>query len=60
MAKYLTPKEVGEMRRRSEAALAQERKRGNGPPYVKDGQRVLYPADELEAWLADNLVGPAA
>ena len=55
---YKTPKEVAEIRRRTEAALAHERKRGDGPPYVHDGRRVLYPADELERWLEDNLVRP--
>jgi hypothetical protein len=57
--KNLTPKEVGEIRRKSEAALAQERKAGQGPPWRKDNGRVLYPADELEEYLERITVRPA-
>jgi hypothetical protein len=56
---YLTTAEVAEMRRMKEQSLAQERFRmkhgGDGPPYVKDGARVLYPLDLLEEWLAERL-----
>jgi hypothetical protein len=56
MKRYLTAKETAEIRRKSEPALSQERKRGSGPPYVIDGGRVLYPEDELIAWLDARLV----
>jgi hypothetical protein len=54
--KYLTTAEVAAIRRMKEASLAQERNRmkhhgGDGPPYVKDGGRVLYPRDALYEWL---------
>jgi hypothetical protein len=57
---YLTTAEVAGMRRMKEASLAQERFRmmnegGDGPPFIKDGGRVLYPSDLLEAWLERRL-----
>jgi hypothetical protein len=56
MKKYLTAEEVAEIRRKSEGALSKERERGEGPPWVRDGARILYPADELERYLAERLV----
>jgi hypothetical protein len=56
MKRYLTAKEVAEIRRKTEQALAHERNRGEGPPWVRDGARVLYPADELERYLDERLV----
>jgi len=53
---YLTCRQVAEIRRKSEPALVQERKRGIGPPYIRDGGRILYPEDELYAWLDARLV----
>jgi hypothetical protein len=58
--KYWTAAEVAERRRMKESSLAQERYRGEGPPYVKDGARVLYPADLLEEYLAERLRTPGA
>jgi hypothetical protein len=57
-SKYLTPREVAKIRRRTETALSHERNRKQGPPWIRDGGRVLYPADELEAWLEANTVRP--
>jgi hypothetical protein len=56
--KYLTTAEVAERRRMKESSLAQERYRNEGPPYVKDGARVLYPAELLEEYLAKRLRTP--
>lgn len=56
--RHLVPREVADIRRKTETALAHERVRGQGPPWIRDGARVLYPSDELEAWLASNLVRP--
>lgn len=55
-SKYLTPKQVAAIRLKSEPALVQERKRGIGPPFIRDGGRILYPEDELYAWLDARLV----
>jgi hypothetical protein len=54
--RYLTAKEAAEIRRKNQSALAKERERGEGPPWIRDGARILYPADELERYLADRLV----
>ena len=36
------------------ATLAKWRVFGGGPPFVKLGARVLYPARDLEQWLAQR------
>lgn len=59
MTRYLTTKEAAERRRRTQQALTMERKRGEGPPYIVDGGRILYSEDELEAWLTARRVDPA-
>lgn len=38
--------------------LSQWRHRGEGPPYVKLGTRVLYQGSELNAWLDERVVRP--
>jgi hypothetical protein len=60
MPKYLTAAEVAELRRKTPDALAQERRRGGGPPWIKDNGRVLYPADELDRYLASLTVRTSA
>jgi hypothetical protein len=55
----LTAAETAQRRRRTTQALAMERRRGAGPPYIRDGSRILYPRDELEQWLKDHRVDPA-
>ena len=51
-----TPREVAEVLRISEQALAQLRFRGVGPAYIKapGGRRVLYLWDDVYGWMADN------
>jgi hypothetical protein len=56
--KMLTSAEVAAIRRRTPQALVMERKRGQGPPYVRDSGRVLYPEDDLLDWLDDHRVVP--
>lgn len=53
-----TSKHVAEHRHMSENALAQERWRGDGPRYLKLGNRVFYRAADLQAWLAEHTVTP--
>ena len=57
---YLTAKDVAAIRRKSEAALAQERKRGIGPPFLRDEGRILYPEDALYEWLEARRVDTTA
>lgn len=51
---YLTPAEVvARWRNRIQEPtlrMWRTRKRRRGPPYIKVGQRVLYPLRELELW----------
>jgi hypothetical protein len=51
---YLRPAKVGEITGWSLNTLACYRSRGEGPPYVKVRNRVLYPADELSRWISEN------
>jgi len=51
-------KDYAASRHMTESALAQERWRGSGPPYVKLGRRVLYRAGDLAAYIAANTVTP--
>jgi predicted DNA-binding transcriptional regulator AlpA len=34
------------------ATLAKRRVNGGGPPFIKLGARVLYEADDVDAWIA--------
>ena len=55
---YLTPKEAADLLRTTKAALAVRRSRDSGPPYIKEGNRVLYPLDALTAYLVANTIHP--
>lgn len=39
--------------------LSQWRHRGEGPAYLRFGNRVLYRGDELNRWLDSHVVRPA-
>ena len=54
--RYLTTTEAAALRRKRVQTLRKERWRGDGPPYIRDGGRILYPLRELERWLADHMV----
>lgn len=58
--RFLTPAETAERRRTTVGQLAQERYRGEGPPYVKSGVKVLYPLDLLREWEDARLITPRA
>ena len=49
--RLLTSKEVAELLRTSPGQLANQRMRGEGPPYLKFDRRVLYDVKDLEQWL---------
>lgn len=55
---YLTPAEAADLLRTTKAALAVRRSRDAGPPYIKEGNRVLYPLDALTAYLEANTIHP--
>lgn len=51
MAKYLTTHEVAELCRTSPETVRFWRHVHKGPQSFKVGRRVLYAADDVEAWL---------
>ena len=53
------PREAAAVRRVTVNHLANERSRGEGPPFAKLGGRVFYPADELRQFIATHIVDPA-
>lgn len=58
--KLLTPRECAAIRRVTVGHQGNERSRGQGPPYVKIGGRVFYPAQALREYIEAHLVNPAA
>jgi hypothetical protein len=56
----LTTKELAKIRRKSESALRRERMLGEGPPFIQDGGRTLYPKRTTDEWMAARLVTPGA
>jgi hypothetical protein len=49
-----SPEEVAAVLGCSPARLANQRSRGTGPAFVKDGRRVLYRWSDVEAYLTSN------
>jgi len=54
--RLLTAQEVAEILRTTPGHLANQRMRGEGPPYLKFSRRVLYDVKELEQWLERHRV----
>lgn len=52
----MSPGEVAEYRGVSVKALTQERYRGTGPRFVRDGRRIRYRAKDVAAWIDANTV----
>lgn len=51
----LTPQEAAEVLRTTPGALAQHRRRGTGPEFVRAGERrVLYRVEAIENWLREG------
>lgn len=47
---YLTSKELADRWRLSDQTLANWRYAGKGPPFIRVGARVLYPAEGIHAF----------
>lgn len=47
---YLTSKELADRWRLSDQTLANWRYAGKGPPFIRVGARVLYPAEGIHAY----------
>jgi predicted DNA-binding transcriptional regulator AlpA len=52
---YLNQPQVAALLPISESFLKKARVRGDGPPYIKVGRRVLYNRHDLDAWLASHV-----
>ena len=52
--RYLTTRSVAAHTNTSASFWNQRRVRGDGPPYIKLGTRVLYELAEVEEWLGSR------
>lgn len=57
-SELLTTAEAADLLRVRVETLAQWRWRGTGPAYLKNGSRVLYRREAIEAWLSAGEVRP--
>ena len=48
--RFYTPEEMADLMSLSVDALAKHRQRRQGPPWVRVGTAVRYPADAVRAW----------
>jgi hypothetical protein len=53
--KLLTKDEAGTILRASACKLQALREKGNGPPFLRLGRNVLYPASQVVEWLRATL-----
>lgn len=58
--KLMTRSDVQETFGISKRFLEMAAFRGDGPPYVKIGRLVRYRPDDLQAWIDDQRIDPAA
>jgi hypothetical protein len=54
--RLLTPEEVEKLGYKNVNALAIDRARGKGPPFVRDGHRIFYPLIQLRKYLRARYV----
>jgi len=54
--RFLTAKEVADLLRTTPGHLANQRMRGEGPPYFKFERKVLYEVKTLNEWMARHEV----
>ena len=55
----LVPKEAAAIRRVTTGHQANERHRGEGPPFARIGGRIYYPADQLREYITSRIVDPS-
>jgi len=54
--RFLTAKEVADILRTTPGHLANQRMRGEGPPYFKFERKVLYETKTLNEWIERRVV----
>lgn len=52
----LTPHQVADYRGTTTGVLAQERFKGTGPKFIRDGRRIRYRASDIRAYMEANTV----
>lgn len=56
----LTPQQVADYRGTTVAVLAQERHKGAGPKFIRDGRRIRYRASDIRDYLTANTETPSS
>ncbi|BBZ39301.1 helix-turn-helix transcriptional regulator [Mycobacterium conspicuum] len=54
----LTPQQLAEYRGTTVAVLAQERHKGTGPRFIRDGRRIRYRVRDIRDYLDANTKSP--
>ncbi|CAJ1504190.1 helix-turn-helix transcriptional regulator [[Mycobacterium] holstebronense] len=54
----MTPQQVADYRGTTVAVLGQERHKGIGPKFIRDGRRIRYRASDIKSWLDENTETP--
>lgn len=60
LEELLTPQQVADYRGTTVAVLAQERHKGTGPKFIRDGRRIRYRASDIRDYLDANTETPDA
>ena len=55
---FVSEQEAARQRGKSERCLRDERLRGLGPPWTRDGRKILYDIAKFRAWLRANEINP--
>lgn len=50
----ITPEELARLLKMREKTLANQRSRGEGPPFLRVGRSIRYSRAEVEVWLVDQ------
>jgi hypothetical protein len=58
LEEYWPEKTMGEVRDKTLRTLRDERQRGDGPPWVKDGRHIYYHVPGYREWLRTRLKQP--
>lgn len=58
LPRFLRTAEVANVMRKSANAVVQDRYLGLGPPYIRDGRRILYDRDQVIEYLRQHTVQP--
>jgi hypothetical protein len=57
---WISDKQMAEVREKSPRAQRDERQKGLGPPWTRDGRDILYSVQGYREWLASNERSPAS